>query len=105
MNIDSVSLVKVKNGEIYIGQIDKDNNQLNEAYLIQIIPTGQQSFNIMMMPAFAPINKECVTIYNIRNEALAISEPNEDLKKQYIAARTNILIGSTTPNNQPLIGG
>lgn len=111
LKTESIVLLKTKHGEIYIGQYDcqtdANNNPIEllvEAYAIQIMPTGQQSFNIMMMPVFAPISKDCVTL-TVTNEVISMIEPTEELKKQYIAARSNIVVSSTMPNsNSKLIG-
>ena len=99
MDTDSIFLIKTKYGEIYIGQYDSESEMLLESYMIQVIPTGSQQFNIMMLPIFAPLNKDCVDI-DVKNIILAKSEPNKDLKNQYIAARTNIL-----PSSSPKIIG
>ena len=102
---DRITLLKTKIGELFIGQYDcsKDSNGnvlelLKEAYTIQVIPTGQQSFNIMLLPVFVPISKDCVDL-NVTNNVLAMTPPTEDLKNQYIAARTNLVVANSSKSN------
>lgn len=102
MNSENIFLVKSKNtGEMFIGQYDSEKMILKESYMVQIIPTNQNSFNIMLLPVFMPLSKNSVDL-NIADIILAMDIPTEDLKTQYIAAVTNIVISS---NASQLIKG
>ena len=57
----------------------------------------------MMLPVFAPISKECVDI-DISNNILAKCPPNEDLKNQYISARTNLVTQTDLSTQNKIIG-
>lgn len=110
MNFENIYLIKTKFGELFIGQyiVDEFRNTANanfttkeylkEAYTIQVIPTAQQSFNIMLLPVFVPISKECVDL-DVTDCILTKIKPNDDLKNQYIAARTNIVVANTPKSN------
>lgn len=88
MNTETIKIVKTKFGEMFIGQLNGEI--LKEAYTIQVIPMNQSSFNVMLLPVFVPVNKDVVDL-NLKDIILASTNPSEDLKNQYIAARTNIL--------------
>lgn len=100
MNNDNIKIIKLKSGEMFIGELEENN--LIQAYTINVIPTSPTAFNIMLLPVFMPISKKAVDL-NIKDVLLAVDDPTEDLKNQYIAARTNIVVANSTPKSN-LIG-
>ena len=49
MDIEAISLVRTKTGEMFIGQLDTLDGkvELKEAYMLQVVPTSNNSFNII----------------------------------------------------------
>ena len=93
MDIESISLVRTKTGEMFIGQLDilDGKVELKEAYMLQVVPTSNNSFNIMMLPVFMPLLKEATDL-ELTGSIMAITKPTPDLQSQYVAAITNIVL-------------
>ena len=93
MDIESISLVRTKTGEMFIGQLDTLDGkvELKEAYMLQVVPTSNNSFNIMMLPVFMPLLKEATDL-ELTGAIMAITKPTPDLQSQYVAAITNIVL-------------
>ena len=106
MDIESIALVRTKTGELFMGQLDVSDEkvELKEAYMINMVPTSNNSFNIMLLPVFMPLLKDAVDL-ELTGAIMAITKPNKDLQTQYIAAITNIVMSATDVTTQPLIKG
>ena len=106
MDIESIALVRTKNGELFMGQLDLNDGkaELRDSYMINMVPTSNNSFNIMLMPVFMPLLKDAVDL-ELTGAIMAVTKPNKDLQTQYIAAVTNIVMSTQDVTAQPLIKG
>lgn len=87
---DQLIIVKTKFGELYVGIMDKYNeNKLIDAYQIQVVPENQNTFNVMLVPVFMPMNKNSVNL-NLENSIMSIIDAPQDLIDQYTLIKNNM---------------
>ena len=96
---DQLIIVKTKFGELYVGIMDKYNeNKLIDAYQIQVVPENQNTFNVMLVPIFMPMNKNSVNL-NLENSIMSIIDAPQDLIDQYTLIKNNMEVPINSINS------
>lgn len=101
---DQLIIVKTKFGELYVGIMDKYNeNKLIDAYQIQVVPENQNTFNVMLVPVFMPMNKNSVNL-NLENSIMSIIDAPQDLIDQYTLIKNNMELPINSINSpRPIV--
>lgn len=96
---DQLIIVKTKFGELYVGVMDKYNeNKLIDAYQIQVVPENQNTFNVMLVPVFMPMDKNSVNL-NLENSIMSIIDAPQDLIDQYTLIKNNMEVPINSINS------
>lgn len=95
----NIVLGKLISGEVIIGK--EDNDQMTDAYLVNVIPEhDNKSFNVMLLPLFVPIAKEGVNIKY--DKIITTTTAPESIKNEYIKVVSDIIIPTKTRNQNEI---
>lgn len=103
-----IRMVKLVTGEITIGKYDESNDTINEAAILQSVPT-QQGVQMVMLPYGYPFESQfCGTIEG-KHFMYRYAETPEELQNKYIEAATNLTmaggLGKLHFSSTPPTGG
>ncbi len=99
----TIHMVKLITGELVIGKMDKESNQLKDVALLQIVPT-QQGVQMMMVPYGYPFEQEFSGTIDGKRFIYEYKKLPEDLETKYLEACTNLTLstgGVTLSNSNP----
>jgi len=88
-----ITLAKLINNQTVIGDLH-DDGTLTDTLMIQVIanPQNQEQFNVMILPFFAPMSEEKVTL-DADKIVTHIVAP-ENLKNEYIRITSGLIIAN-----------
>lgn len=102
-----IRLMKLVTGELVIGKYDAEKDCLNEAGLIQSIPT-QQGVQMLMLPYGYPFEPNFTGTIEGKNFLYRYGSTPQELQDKYIEAATNLTVagglGKLQFGNGPLPG-
>lgn len=98
-----VKLAKIINGDFVIGLDDTVKGGIDEAALVQIVPSATSSLSIALLPLGFPFEEDIVGF--IPNDKIlhVVEKVPEELKNKYTEAKSNIRIASTSRDGKIIL--
>ena len=92
-----VRLVKLVTGELVLGKYDAEKDCLNEAAILQVIPT-QQGVQMLLLPYGHPFESNFVASIEGKHFLYRYSSTPKEIENKYIEAVSNITIAGGLGN-------
>lgn len=89
-----IKLAKIVSGDFVIGVDDQKKGGIDEAALVQIVPSATGSLSIALLPLGFPFEEEITGFVSNDKILYVIQKVPEELKNKYTEAKTNIRIAS-----------
>ncbi len=107
-----IKLMKLTNGEMVLGKLDREANTLKDVALIQTIPT-QQGAQMLLLPFGYPFEMDFAGEISLEHVLYEYKTFPEELKNKYFEATTNLTISkpgdlrglNLAPGANPAKGG
>ncbi|HMB32186.1 MAG TPA: hypothetical protein VKN82_10205 [Desulfohalobiaceae bacterium] len=101
-----IQLVKLINGDMALGKLDKEKGQLKDPAILQTVPTQQGSVQMALLPFGYPFDMEIQGEISLDHVIYYYKNIPDDLKNKYFEASSNLTLSSSNDlqNLQNLTG-
>ncbi|GAB7140850.1 hypothetical protein RsTz2092_08030 [Deferribacterales bacterium RsTz2092] len=99
-----VKLVKLVTGEVVLGDYDEVTQQLCEVVNIQTVPSGNNQFQLALIPYGYPYEPTFVAKIEEKHFLYVYSKCPDELKNKYLEIKSNIKIAPASSLNS-MVGG
>ena len=88
-----IRMCKLVSGETIVGKYDKDQKQIKDPAILQVIPS-QQTVQMMLVPFGYPFESEFAGHIDETHVIYMYAKCPEDLKDKYLEAVSNLTLSS-----------